>query len=321
MSKTVFSVTVCAALLLSMPGFTQGGPYTLSIGTGVGSLDFALGSSTEGVYSWGNVRGDIAAFEYAAGLSDTTIWNICWFVYDVNNASQYFMDVGFTGTAHTSNRPTDGTISTSATQVSNSGMGYPNSAGLTSDMVLNLDQPTPGDTARATWTWTFYNSNASAMDIRVIWFVDSDVYLDTNDYFDDYVAFEPSTNNSGRAIALGNSDGSGNVGLNEGMLMDADVTPSRHFGISDNLGSSYYWSSSYNYAGKAPEDVQEIHDDYTNIVEDDADSDKLSDLGQDVAGVLQFDLTVPASGSTSLNCYLTWGLNQTASDVSDWSLY
>lgn len=311
MSKTVFSVTVCAALLFSIPALTQG-PYSMSIGTGVGSISFS------GVYSTGYIAGDDASFEYTSGSSANTIWNLCWFVYDEANAQAYFMDKA--GFGHT-NQPSDGTITTSSTQITNTGMSYASSPGFTSDLSLDLTQPTPGDTAQLTWSWTFHNSNASAMNIRVIWFVDADVYLDTNDYFDDYVAFEPSTNNSGRAIALGNADGSGNVDLNQGMLADADVTPSRHFGISDSLGSSYYWSSSSNFLGKGPADANEIHDDYVNVVQNDADSNKLSDSGLDIGGVLQFDLTIPASGSTSLNCYLTWGLNQTASDVSDWSLY
>ena len=306
MSKKTILLSIFT-LLLSISLFSQSGPHSMSIGTGAGSLSFTM------VYSWGHIDGDDGTFFYSASGSSTTLWNLCWFVYDVTNSQHYFMDTGFTSTSHTNFRPVDGTVDTTnlPLRLINTGITYPNSPGLTSDLNIELSQPSPNDSARMTYTWTFHNSGGSPLDVRTIWFVDGDCYFDATPYDDDLVSATDSAFVTGQAaIGMGENDGSGNVDINRGILMDTDTEITSFFGISDSLGSSYYWSSQYNFAGIAPENVFQIDASLANKVQNDADVNYLSDAGSDCGGVLQVDFTLSALGSKTINFYATWGLNQ-----------
>lgn len=302
-------------LLLSVPGFAQTGPHTISIGSGTGSLSVDL------AYSWMHFDGDTATFDNGAVASGSTLWNLCWMIGDKVNEASYFHDIGFTAAVHTNNRPVDGSVATTATQVTNTGMTFPNSPGLTADTSVTVSQPTADDTARATWTWDFNNSGGSAIDLVIVWFADVDCYLGGTSYTDDLVGAHTSDFHAGHALAIGDDNGFGLVDLNQGILMDAGTVPTRYCGISDSMGSSYYWSNQYNYTGISPEIVGQIDDSLANVIEGDANSDGISDAGNDAGGVMQFDITVPAGGSTILNCYLTWGVNATSTDVADWKEY
>lgn len=315
-------IVILSLLAIASLGWAQTGPHSMSIGSGAGSLSFTK------VYSWGHIDGDDGTFIYSASQSSTTIWNLCWFIYDKTNSQYYFLDKDFTSSAHTDHRPTDGTVDTSQlpTKLSNTGMGFPNSSGLTADLTMELTQPDPGNTARLTYTWTFNNSGSSAYDVRMILFVDNDCYFDGTNYNDDIVARTSSEfNPDWPVLGAGENNGSGLVDLNRGIKVDCDMQVTSFFGISDDMGSSYYWSSQYTFAGKAPEDVMEIHSDFANTIQNDADSNFLSDSGKDTGMALQVDFAVPASGSYTVHFYLTWGLDETLDggllSVDSWYLY
>ncbi len=303
-------VLICGMMLLaSTLAMGQGGPYTVSIGSGDGALNINM------LYSWGHFDGDTATFKPVGSAEGTTIWNLCWALYDEAGDTMYFMDTGFT--VHTVH-PTDGTIATTATGMTNTGMTFGSTANLTANLGVNLTQTVPSP--KATFTWTFNNTAATAKDLRLFWFVDVDNYTDTNNYEDDYVGMTPSTN-GGLAIVLGNSDGSGGLDMNEAVVVDSDTAPDRWAGISDNLGSSYYWSSSSNYAGIGVESVKQIDDSLNLKVENDANANLVSDTGQDVAGVMQWNFSVPTSGATTINATLTWGPGGSYLDIPQWENY
>lgn len=306
-------VFILAVLILSLAAmsFAQGGPYAMSVGTGVGSLSFAS------VMSWGNVNGDDATFTNATG-SATTIWNGCFMLTDTaNSANTYWMDkAGFS--AHTS-RPTDGTIANTATQLTNNGMTYAGLTGITSNLALNLSQPTVGDTAKATWAWTFNNANASISNLRMIFFVDGDINIGTS-YANDLVCAITSDFGAYRTVCQGKSS-SGRVDLESGIKIDCDNTITRFFGLSNASGPSYWWSNTAPYAPYGPQIVYKIDDSYANKIENDVNNDKIADAVQDSGMAIQVDFQVPASGSKTITFTATWGLNVIASEVGNWSLY
>lgn len=282
---------------------------TVSVGSGAGSL------SVDSFNSWGFIDGDNATFDNGTDTAATTIWNLCWMVYDVDADASYYLDEGFTAAEHTNNRVTDGTVDQSGlpASFSNTGIGFPNSANLSADLVVTASAPDAGNTARLAWSWTFDDTSGTTRNLRLIWFVDVDSYIDTNDYQDDFAAFTTSANHSGLAIAMGNSGGSDDVDLNTGVLVDANTAPARSYGISDSLGSSFYWSAQNTWATDGPEIVKQIDDALWDTVQNDADNNGVSDTGNDAGAAMQFDIAVPSNSSSSLECYLTWGDDSTVS--------
>ncbi|GAB4317152.1 MAG: hypothetical protein Kow0059_10070 [Candidatus Sumerlaeia bacterium] len=332
MRKKVFLLTVGLAAMTVLV-FAQAGPYTLSIGSGAGSLTITK------IYSWGHMDGDDATFEFSAGNSATTIWNMGFFVYDEGTGEYVFMDKDFTSTTHTNNRPTDGAITNTSTQITNTGMTFADFTDFTADLQVDLTAPNPGDTARATWAWTFHNTGATTRALRVIWFVDVDSYLGPSNYDDDMTAFAPAVDGAGLAVAVGENDGSGNLDLNKGVFCESSVAPARVFGITSNTGSSYYWSAQQEFATVAPEIVFEIPSSINATIQGDVaggsvalesadtDSNGVTDaaLANDCGAALQVNLNVPPSGNASVSFLATWGKNQVLSGlnstVPSWSLY
>ena len=333
MNKRLF-LTIILMGLLSAFVFAQSGPYTMSIGAGAGSLTITA-SGASGIYSFGNARGDTADFYADVSTHETTIWNLCFFIYDKTNAKYYYMDYGFTGTDHTSNRPVDGTINiaTLPTSFTNTGMTFPNSSGLTANLTVTISQPTPGNTARLTHTYAFNNTNASPIDLKMLYFADVDSYIDnaSTGYATDLSSacdsdFIPHTNNY-VTLAQGENDGTGKVDLNKGVKFDCDTDITDFAGFNNNTGPSYWWSNSSPYNPNGIDAVHGIYSGYSRKLELDANSDLLSDSGLDSAIVIQTDFTVPASGTKTINFYATWGLDQILSgwtpptSVENWVVF
>ena len=67
-----------------------------------------------------------------------------------------------------------------------------------------LFQPVPGESAGLHYTWSFGNTGIGPKTIRVIFFMDVDCYLATNDYADDMcVRLANTFGSGGSAIAVG----------------------------------------------------------------------------------------------------------------------
>ena len=306
-------LTVILMGLLSTFALAQSGPYSMSIGAGAGSLTITASAPT-GIYSFGNIRGDTADFYPDALTHGTTIWNICLFLYDKTNAKYYYMDAGFTGTDHTSNKPVDGTINTATlpTSFTNTGMTFPNSSGLTANLTVTISQPTPGDTARLTYTYAFNNANASPIDLKMLFFADVDSYIDAS-YTSDLVSACDSdfiTGNNRVTLAQGENDGTGKVDLNKGVKIDCDTAITDFAGFNNDTGASYWWSDTAPYNPNGMDSAHGIYSGYSRKLELDTTGDLLSDAGRDSAIVIQTEFTVPATGSKTVHFYATWGLGQ-----------
>ncbi len=281
-----------------------GGPYNLNIGSGKRSL------SLKGVYSMGQIKGDDGAFQYdnETKSGSTTIWHQAWFVYNKDNGKYYFLDPPgrFASASHTSHTAEDGKITVTKEKLTNTGMNFPGSTSATLSMVLT--QPKAGETARITYTWKFNNAATAPLNLRIIWFMDADLYFEGS-YNDDLVSAAASAFTTGSAIGIGENNGSGLVNLKKGVINDCDTAIS-FFGLSSGICASKYWSNENEYAGKSPEVVKEIYCDYVNKVQKDADNNGISDAGAGCAMALQTEITVPSKCSKSVKFYSTYGENK-----------
>jgi hypothetical protein len=325
--KKLFCVLFVCLVSLSFAA----GPYSISIGSGDGSLAFTPASPI-GFYSKGNVRGDDATFNPGGGISaGTTVWNLCW-CFSSSGSLLGWADQGFG--AHTS-QIGDGTIAppTPTGNFTNTGITFPGSGSITADLAVNFSAPTAGNTAQVEWVWTLKNSSGGAIPVTILWFIDTDCYIGGESYTD-IVALSKTVSgytvkNALGIIAQGNPDPSNNVDLNEGILMDCDTNPTCLYGISDTLGASYFWSSTTSFAGNGPENTGfQIKTEYQDTVQNDSNSDFLADSAQDTGGCMQVDVSVPATGQTVVTFNALWGLDTTVgggnyskSGINDWALY
>jgi hypothetical protein len=302
------------------------GPYSITVGSGDGSLAFTM------LYSAGYNDGDDGTFNPGGGIAaGSTVWNNCW-CFSSNGTLLGWADKDFT--AHTSQLG-DGAIAPASPtgNFTNTGITFPGSGSITADLAVNFSAPTPGNTAQVEYVWTMKNSGGSSAPVTILWFLDVDCYIGGEAYTDMAALSKTVTGytvkNSLGIIAQGNPDASNNVDLNEGVLMDCDVTPSALFGISDTLGSSYYWSNSSSFAGNGPEGASfQIKPEFKDTVQNDADVNYLADSAQDTGGCMQVDVNVPAGGQSTVKFYGIWGIdavvgggNFAPTAVSDWALY
>jgi hypothetical protein len=327
--KKRFVLAVAVALALSV---TAQGQLSVSIGSGDGSLAFTK------IYPAGHVDGDDATYDPPGAVAATTLWNLGFLFHDGTTA--VWADKDFT--AHTAQAAV-GTNTPASSSFSSTNITFPGIANLTGSLNFTLTQPVAGDVVRGDWAWTFNNAAASPKNLRILYFVDVDSYLGSNLYDDDRAALASSVagytfGNSRGGIAVGENS-SGAVNLDQGVLLDVNKAPNGFYGIDDlptgSYGSSYYWSSQFNYAsgGSACPGPEvggfEIPALYKYKVQNDAGNDYVSDAGGDCGGVIQVDLVIPASGSDSVTFSATWGLNATVgpnnyvppAETADWALY
>jgi hypothetical protein len=202
--------------------------------------------------------------------------------------------------------------------------------------VLFFRQPAPNNVSRITYEWVFSNSGASPINLRFFTLLDSDNYLVTNNYADDVIGFTDSANNSLGAVAIGQEVANTSVDLDSAILLDTTTNPSALLGIVEGYGPTYWWidNNPWNDVNGATMS-NGISAAYTNKMVDGADADMdedgndISDAVEDCAVAMQWELVVPASGSTTLTYFFTWGLDTDVvanswtgpTDVSDWTLY
>ena len=314
----MFILSIIVGLICSI-SFAQG-PYAMSIGSGAGSLSFT------NFYALGYVEGDDGTFYYDATNNATSVWNLCFYICNTANPGTegYWIDkAGFS--AHTS-RPVNGTIIQNSTQITNTGMTFGSTANLTCDLQITLSQPLPNteNIAKVTWVYTFKNNSGSPLNLRMIMFLDGDMYFPPGgSYTDEIVGATQSDFGAYRTLCQGDDNGSGLVDLNKGVKIDCDNTIDRFFGLSNNTGPSYFWSNQAPYNPNGPEAVYKIADIYANTVENDAGGDKLSDSQRDSGIAIQSEFEVPAGspGQKAITFTATWGLDQTYSEVTEWDLY
>lgn len=308
---------VATTLALASAAFAQG-PYSMSIGSGTGSLTITAGA-TAGAYSNGMILGDTAVFNSGSGAAGSTIWKTFFLLRNDTDNENYWCD---NTAAHTTKLPA-GTLANTPTSITNSNFAM-TAAGQTGSLAMTLSQPTPGDTAKINWAWTINNGTAAAKNYRIVFHFDADSYIGSNNYADDFVSRAPNTMAGGSVVGFGEGNGAGAVDLNNGILIESSVAPTSFFGLSSSSGPSNWWSNASGYTPNGVEATNSIAPIYANTVQNDANTNFVSDAGEDSGGALQVDFAVPANGATTVNLAATWGLNQLltgAAPVSDWELY
>jgi hypothetical protein len=241
-------------------------------------------------------------------------------IHNVTDNDTYWAD---NVAAHTPKVP-DGTVNTSASGITNSQIQFNNN--LLGGLGITLAQPEPGQSAGIQFSWVFANLGSAPKTIRVIWFLDIDCYLDTNAYDDDMVVRLANTfiGSSGSALALGQGTPNSSVNGTLGVKMETNVPATAVYGISDNLGSTYYWQNSNNFAGLGPEVTKSIPPSIANTIQNDSDNNAAANTGGDVGGAIQVDVDIPPGGTPFLVFQAVWGTNTTytaGSSVNDWNLY
>ena len=321
--KKLFCVLFVCLVSLSFAG----GPYTISIGSGDGSLAFT------GFYRTGYIAGDDGLFNPGGGIAaGTTVWNQCWCFSSSGSLLGWADKAGFS--AHTS-KLADGTIAppTPTGNFTNTGITFPGSVNITADLAVNFSAPVAGNTAQVEYIWTLKNSTGGAIPVTILWFIDGDIYIGGDTYSNNVVALSKTVSgytvkNALGIIAQGLPDPSTNVDLNKGFLMDCDTNPSCLFGLSNANGPSYFWSNTAPYYTGPEATSFEIGPSYKDTVENDAGGDFRADTATDVGGCMQVDVSVPATGQTVVKFYSIWGLDTTVgggnyskSGIGDWALY
>lgn len=304
-----------AALLFSAEAAQ--GPYNISVGSGDGSLAFSL------IYSDGSVIGDDGMFDPAGPVtSDYTVYRVYFMIHNVTDNTTFWGDNVST---HLPKIP-DGTISTNPSGFMNSAINFGN--GLIGGLGVALFQPVPGESAGLQYTWSFGNTGTGPKTLRVIFFMDVDCYLDTDDYADDMCVRLANTfaTGGGSAIAVGQGTANSSVDGLLGVKLESSL-PATVYGVSDsagNFGSTYYWENSNNFAGLGPEVDKNIQPSIANTVQNDADMNAAADVVGDVGGALQVELEIPQNTAPFLTFQALWGVNTTYSAgaaVVDWAVY
>ena len=312
--KKVFCLFTSMAL--AAVAFADSGPYAMSIGSGAGSLEIPV-NGTSGIYSTGWMQGDTGTFNPGDTGAASTVWKSFFLLRNDTDNLNYFADNDGT---HTPKIP-DGTVATSPTSITNNNFVLDNDQ--TGSLSVNLTAPTAGDTAKLEYTWTVNNGTGTDKSFRLIYHFDTDNYLGTDDYADDLVARVDSRMGGTYGLALGENDGSGNLNLNHGILIDTD-SPNTYFGMNNTNGPSNWWRHAQGYTTNGMDLTYSIDPTIENTVENDADTNNFSDSGEDSGGALQVNFVVPANGSKTVKFSATWGLNEVIvppASVSDWSLY
>lgn len=314
MKRILFSF--CLALPVAFAG--AAGPYSISVGSGAGSLAFT------NIFSDGQVIGDDGMFDpEGAVISDYTVYRNYFMVHNVTDNVTFWAD---NVAAHVPEIP-DGTVATNPAGFTNVGIDFGNN--LAGSLAVTMAQPAPGDSAGIQFTWNIANLSATPKAVRIIWFMDVDSYLASNAYDDDMcVRLANTFGGGGSAIAVG--EGTPNTSVNGalGVLLESSVPATRVFGVADpptgSYGSTYYWTNENNFVGLGPEVNKEILPSIGNTVQNDADNNGAADVAGDVAGATQVDLMIAPSAAPSVTFQAVWGTNVTyspLSSVSGWMLY
>ncbi len=279
---------------------------------------------------------DDIGFSFNTGPG-SSVWNCTWYFSD-GTVQAFSDDPGaFTGPLHQNDlvgSNTGTTASTNSADITAFGgtTAIPNLTG-TLDISVNDG---PGSSAVVTYAWTIDNSGGSAVDLTIVWFLDGDVPTFssnlsgfTSSDFGDY-----SIVNTVGAPGIGLAGTGGAIDLSTGYLLDSNVNPAYLLGLGDSGGASFWWASANNFAGLGVEENFGIPPALQNNIvtngdtDGDTDDDFIQDTPQDSGVALQWEVSVPASGSTSLEAYLVYGIGQelqpnsfTSTAVSDWSMY
>ncbi len=304
------------AFFTAAAGAAQG-PYSISIGSGDGSLSFS------GIYSDGQIIGDDGMFDPPGAVTaDYTVFRNYFMIHNVTDNLTYWADnVG----THLPKVP-DGIVTTNPSGFTNVGINF--GSGIIGGLGVVMAQPVPGQSAGVQFVWSFGNTSFTTKTLRMIWFLDVDSYLGTDAYDDDMCVRLLNTypGASGSALAVGEGVDDANVNGVMGIKAETNL-PATVYGVADSagsFGSTYWWQNQNNFAGLGPEVEKAIPAMLANTVQNDANNNAAADVDGDVGAALQVEVDIPAGGTPFLVFQAVWGTNITytgGSSVTDWTIY
>lgn len=291
----------------------------LSIGSGDGSLALAVRDN-------GSSGGDTGSYDPpGATAANTTIWQMGFGFYDGTN----YENVSYSYSGE--NVLAAGTPTSPNAQNWSNTYAFDNTA-LTATLAIQFTQPDPGNTARATYTWTISNSSASPFNVRALWWWDGDNYIGST-YTTDLVGFT----NGDLAIGQGKSNGSGGIDLDLGALLESSIAPSARLAIANGSGASFWFSGGAPFDTIGAADTQGailpaynqrfLKDGFAEPVvanNGDTNGDGIQDAGDDAGSAMNVNIVVPANGSAVWIATATWGVDTDIlpnTSVPEWTMY
>ena len=248
----------------------------------------------------GMISKDDAGFDNHIDLSGTTLYTSAFTIYDGTNA--YSANTSSGGV-----RMIDGKIRKTRNGLTNRGITFTQSPGLGADLDISLTEPSDG-AARLAYKWTFRNKADEPLNVRIIWFVDADIYTAGTTASQDRVSIIP-LENGGNGIVFANDNGDSAPLKRQSMLMYSSPAPAAVFGIADKKGASSYLrnAGSFESTGLGISGYR-IHQSLVNTLQQDNDDNHMNDEPTDVGGVIQLDVILKPSSTESVTSAINWNL-------------
>jgi len=201
----------------------------------------------------------------------------------------------------------NGKIETTDASLRNHGMVYSKTPWLTSDLDVELSKIETGEPKLA-FKWTFANSSGKEKDLRILWFVDGDIFSENGKFSENTIGFIPSPlDEEGKALAMG-ATRENQLWPLRSLTMLTIPSAEKLFGIASPDGAIHYWSSKRSYSEIGIErSGYEIHRRLVNTIENDQDQDGWADELHDVGGVIENSLTIPAGKNKTVEHVMIWG--------------
>lgn len=279
--------------------------------------------------------GDAGTFNDGVHAEDTTIWKSNLMFSD--GTTTWWSDDPLDSTGHPAGeQATAGTPRNPDAENFTNTFTFTGNADLTASLTVVLSQPVADNVSQVTYTWTFANAGASAINLRFVWLHDGGDYLNATSCNDDAMGFVDSANNSLGAIVQGLDNGSGGIDMDSSVLMDTSTEPEAILGLGGTNGPGNWWGDAGGWADQngctASTGIPSL---YFNSIRDDldadvdADNDAILDAPGDVGGAIQWAVVVPAGGNVAVVHWATWGLDTdvdpnswvSTTNVPDWQLY
>lgn len=248
------------------------------------------------ITSQGTIESDDCAFVTDSDEVGKTVYSIYLMLHDGENVYR-------PGTTGMDAKVIDGEIVSSEGSVTNTGITFSKTPGLTATLKIELEEESLDAESKLTQVWEFQNAGDKELPLRFLWFSDVDNYIGTNDAGDDLVAISKDHDN----LVLGNTTADGKVDMKSAIVMTMEPKPTASFGVGAVNGAAKYWRSSGDYSETGPAaSGYGIAPSIVNTVENDKDGDGMSDAGIDVAGVQETKITLAPGEIKTVTCSMGW---------------
>ena len=190
----------------------------------------------------------------------------------------------------------------------NQGMVYSETPWLTSDLDVEISKLKTGE-PKLVFRWTFTNSSRKENEVRLLWFVDGDIFSENGKFSENTIGFIPSPlDEESKALAMG-ATRDGELWPLRSLTLLTIPSAEKMFGISSPDGAIHYWSSQRSYSKTGIErSGYKIRKGWVNTIENDQDKDGWADELNDVGGVIENNITIPAGMNKTVEHVIIWGM-------------